>query len=291
MSKRVDMNDDTAIIEYANGEVSHHNPKFKMEHFVGGSMLTPYKRMHQYLVELRTKQDSFLHCEWELKKKEIELLIEEKKYKRAKDSNVDELEAQYIELDLLNIRKDCKQYRERMKQALREKDDTLELIRELNESPEGKLEDGTPIMDVFGNKELEEKLEKEYWTLRMAKQCATEMLAYGKIGTGNIDAIAMLPPPQQKEILKIATDYTVRFDINMNQLTNQAVSDLRIGYVNEQRQKALKSIGISQGVEDPNLLKNIEENHQPDNNTLINNKYNNDEQSPSQNTGEWTTEK
>lgn len=291
MSKRVDMNDDTAIIEYANGEVSHHNPKFKMEHFVGGSMLTPYKRMHQYLVELRTKQDSFLHCEWELKKKEIELLIEEKKYKRAKDSNVDELEAQYIELDLLNIRKDCKQYRERMKQALREKDDTLELIRELNESPDGKLEDGTPIMDVFGNKELEEKLEKEYWTLRMAKQCATEMLAYGKIGTGNIDAIAMLPPPQQKEILKIATDYTVRFDINMNQLTNQAVSDLRIGYVNEQRQKALKSIGISQGVEDPNLLKNIEENHQPDNNTLINNKYNNDEQSPSQNTGEWTTEK
>ena len=291
MSKRVDMNDDTAIIEYANGEVSHHNPKFKMEHFVGGSMLTPFKRMHQYLVELRTKQDSFLHCEWELKKKEIELLIEEKKYKRAKDSNVDELEAQYIELDLLNIRKDCKQYRERMKQALREKDDTLELIRELNESPDGKLEDGTPIMDVFGNKELEEKLEKEYWTLRMAKQCATEMLAYGKIGTGNIDAIAMLPPPQQKEILKIATDYTVRFDINMNQLTNQAVSDLRIGYVNEVRQKALKSIGISQGVEDPNLLKNIEENHQPDNNTLINNKYNNDEQSPSQNTGEWTTEK
>jgi hypothetical protein len=178
-----------------------------------------------------------------------------------------------------------------MKQSLREKDDTLELIRELNESPEGKLEDGTPIMDVFGNKELEEKLEKEYWTLRMAKQCATEMLAYGKIGTGNIDAIAMLPPPQQKEILKIATDYTVRFDINMNQLTNQAVSDLRIGYVNEQRQKALKSIGISQGVEDPNLLKNIEENHQPDNNTLINNKYNNEEQSPSQNTGEWTTEK
>ena len=291
MSKRIDMSNDTAIIEYANGEVSHHNPKFKMEHFVGGSMLTPFKRMHQYLVELRTKQDSFLHCEWELKKKEIELLIEEKKYKRAKDSKVDELEAQYIELDLLNIRKDCKQYRERMKQALREKDDTLELIRELNESPEGKLEDGTPIMDVFGNKELEEKLEKEYWTLRMAKQCATEMLAYGKIGTGNIDAIAMLPPPQQKEILKIATDYTVRFDINMNQLTNQAVSDLRIGYVNEQRQKALKSIGISQGVEDPNLLKNIEENHQPDNNTLINNKYNNEEQSPSQNTGEGTTEK
>ena len=291
MSKRVDMKDDTAIIEYANDEVSHHNPKFKMEHFVGGSMLTPFKRMHQYLIELRTKQDSFLHCEWELKKKEIELLIEEKKYKRAKDSKVDELEAQYIELDLLNIRKDCKQYRERMKQALRDKDDTLELIRELNESPEGKLEDGTPIMDVFGNRELEEKLESEYWTLRMAKQCATEMLAYGKIGTGNIDAIAMLPPPQQKEILKIATDYTVRFDINMNQLTNQAVGDLRIGYVNEQRQKALKSIGISQGVEDPNLLKNIEENHQPDNNTLINNKYNNDEQSPSQNTGEWTTEK
>ena len=290
MSKRIDMSNDTAIIEYANDEVSHHNPKFKMEHFVGGSMLTPYKRMHQYLVELRVKQDSFLHCEWELEKKEIELLIEEKKYKRATDSKIDELEARYIELDLMNIRKDCKKYREQQKQALREKDDVLELIRELNEGEDGKLPDGTPLIDVFGNKQLEEKLEAEYWTLRMAKQCMTEMLAYGKIGTGNIDAIAMLPPAQQKEILKIATDYTVRFDINMNQLTNQAVSDLRIGYVNEVRQKALKSIGMAEGVTDPNLLKNIEENHQPDNNTLINNKYNNDEQN-SPPSGEWTTEK
>ena len=288
MSKRIDMSNDTAIIEYANDEVSHHNPKFKMEHFVGGSMLTPYKRMHQYLIELRVKQDSFLHCEWELKKKDIELLIEEKKYKRVLDSKVDDLERQYIELDLLNIRKDCKQYRERMKQALREKDDVLELIKELNEGEHGKLPDGTPLIDVFGNKELEEKLEAEYWTLRLAKQCMTEMLAYGKIGTGNIDALAMLPPAQQKEVLQIATDYTVRFDINMSQMTNQAVSDLRIGYVNEQRQKALDSIGLPEGVSDPNLLKRLE-SQQPDNNTLINNKYNNEEQSPP--SGEWSIEK
>ena len=291
MSTRVKMSDDTAIIEYANSEVSQHNPKFKMEHFVGGSMLTPYKRMHQYFAELRVKQDSFLHCDWELKKKEIELKIEERKYSQVKP---DTLEQEYIELDLMNIRKDCKQYRDRMKQALIEKDDCLALIRELNESPEGKLPDGTFLIDVFGNKELEEKLEAEYWTVRLAKQCATEMLAYGKIGTGNLDAIAMVPPAMQKEVLKIATDYTVRFDINMNQLTNQAVADLRIGYVNERRLAQLKSIGIAEGAESPELLKNLEMS-QPDNNTLINNKYNNEEvgneEKISPPSGDWTTEK
>ena len=93
----------------------------------------------------------------------------------------------------------------------------------------------------------------------------------------------------QKEVLKIATDYTVRFDINMNQLTNQAVADLRIGYVNERRLEQLKSIGIAEGAESPELLKNLEMS-QPDNNTLINNKYNNDEQN-SPPSGDWTTEK
>ena len=98
----------------------------------------------------------------------------------------------------------------------------------------------------------------------------------------------------QKEVLKIATDYTVRFDINMNQLTNQAVADLRIGYVNERRLAQLKSIGIAEGAESPELLKNLEMS-QPDNNTLINNKYNNEqvgnEEKISPPSGEWTTEK
>jgi len=270
--KKIDVNNDTSIIEYANNVVHYHQPKFKTKYFVGRSSLTPFKEMHQYMMELRTKQDAFLHCEWEEEKKKLELKIEEEKLKKAEAAELnerDELEIAYIRLDLLNIRKDMKKFKDNLKRALLEKDDILELIRELDESPRGKLPDGTRILDIMDDKEKCEELEKEYWTLRLAKQASTEMLAYGKVGTGNIDAIAMLEPPQQKEVLEVAANYATRFDIGMAQIMDKTLNDLRIGYNSDNMKDKMLQIGIADGLEKEDLLKNkVEEN-----NTLINNKY------------------
>jgi len=270
--KKIDVNNDTSIIEYANDVVHYHQPKFKTKYFVGRSSLTPFKEMHQYMMELRTKQDAFLHCEWEEEKKKLEEQIETEKLKKAEAAppeEKDDLEIAYIKLDLLNIRKDMKKFKDNLKRALIEKDDILELIRELDASPQGKLPDGTRLLDIMDDKEKCEELEKEYWTLRLAKQASTEMLAYGKIGTGNIDAIAMLPPPQQKEVLEVAANYATRFDIGMAQIMDKTLNDLRIGYNSDNMKDKMLQIGIADGLEKEDLLKNkVEEN-----NTLINNKY------------------
>ena len=270
--KKIDVNNDTSIIEYANDVVHYHQPKFKTKYFVGRSSLTPFKEMHQYMMELRTKQDAFLHCEWEEEKKKLELKIEEEKLKKAEAAELnerDELEIAYIRLDLLNIRKDMKKFKDNLKRALLEKDDILELIRELDESPRGKLPDGTRILDIMDDKEKCEELEKEYWTLRLAKQASTEMLAYGKVGTGNIDAIAMLEPPQQKEVLEVAANYATRFDIGMAQIMDKTLNDLRIGYNSDNMKEKMLQIGIASGLEKEDLLKNSVQ----ENNTVINNKY------------------
>ena len=270
--KKIDVNNDTSIIEYANNVVHYHQPKFKTKYFVGRSSLTPFKEMHQYMMELRTKQDAFLHCEWEEEKKKLELKIEEEKLKKAEAAELnerDELEIAYIRLDLLNIRKDMKKFKDNLKRALLEKDDILELIRELDESARGKLPDGTRILDIMDDKEKCEELEKEYWTLRLAKQASTEMLAYGKVGTGNIDAIAMLEPPQQKEVLEVAANYATRFDIGMAQIMDKTLNDLRIGYNSDNMKEKMLQIGIASGLEKEDLLKNSVQ----ENNTVINNKY------------------
>jgi hypothetical protein len=267
--KKIDVNNDTSIIEFANEVVHYHQPKFKTKYFVGRSSLTPFKEMHQYMMELRTKQDAFLHCEWEEEKKKLEEQIEAEKLKKAEAGGADKLDIAYIRLDLLNIRKDMKKFKDNLNRALIEKDDILQLIRELDESPRGKLPDGTRILDIMDDKEKCEELEKEYWSLRLAKQAATEMLAYGKVGTGNIDAIAMLEPPQQKEVLEIAANYATRFDIGMAQIMDKTVNDLRIGYNSDNMKDKMLQIGIAEGLEREDLLKNkVEEN-----NTLINNKY------------------
>jgi len=149
----IDLTNDTSIVEFANEKVSYHQPKFKTEHFVGGSQMTPFKKMQQYFIELRVKQDAFLQCEFEGAKKELEVEIEEEKLKRAEEKG-DKLEIAYQKLDLLQIRKDLKKFNDNQRQALKEKDHLLQLVRELDASPQGTLPDGMKLLDVFGNEEI-----------------------------------------------------------------------------------------------------------------------------------------
>ena len=256
---------DTELIEFANNEVDSSVPKFKLKHFVGGAQLTPFHNLKQLFLELKIRQDSFLHIEWEIARKKMEEMVEREKL--ANSTN--DIEKQYIEIDLLNIVKDKKRHEDAQVGALKEKDAILELIRELCDGPQGTLPDGTKLMDVFGNKELEEELERQHWVTRLAKQASMEMLAYGKIGTGNMDAIAMLPPKEIAECLQLTSDYTVRVGTGMGLLTDKSVNDLKLGYVSPENKNRMEQMGISKEF----IAENMLENDIDKNNTLINNKY------------------
>ena len=256
---------DTELIEFANNEVDSSVPNFKLKHFVGGAQLTPFHNLKQLFLELKIRQDSFLHIEWEIARKKMEEMVEREKL--ANSTN--DIEKQYIEIDLLNIVKDKKRHEDAQVGALKEKDAILELIRELCDGPQGTLPDGTKLMDVFGNKELEEELERQHWVTRLAKQASMEMLAYGKIGTGNMDAIAMMAPKEIAECLQLTSDYTVRVGTGMGLLTDKSVNDLKLGYVSPENKNRMEQMGISKEF----IAENMLENDIDKNNTLINNKY------------------
>ena len=261
----IDNMTDTDLIEFANNKVDGSVPKFKLKYFVGQSQITPFHHLKQLMLELRIRQDSFLHIEWEIKRKELEELVEREKLANA----TDEREKKYIEIDLMQIIKDKKRHKEAQEGALREKDRILECIREICNGPQGTLPDGTKLMDVFGNKELEEELERQHWVTRLAKQASMEMLAYGKIGTGNMDAIAMMAPKEINECLQLTSDYVVRVGTGMGLLTEKSINDLKLGYVPPESKKAMEHMGISKEFISEKLL----ESDVDKNNTLINNKY------------------
>ena len=256
---------DTELVEFANNKVDGSVPKFKLKYFVGGSLITPFHKLKQLFLELKIRQDSFLHIEWEIARKKMEELVE--KEKLANSTN--DIEKQYIEIDLLNIVKDRKKHEEAQVGALKEKDAILELIRELCEGPQGTLPDGTKLMDVFGNKELEEELERQHWVTRLAKQASMEMLAYGRIGTGNMDAIAMLDPKEISQCLQLTSNYTARVGTGMGLLTDKAINDMKIGYVDPDTKEKMGHMGIS----DEFIAENMLESDIDKSNALINNKY------------------
>ena len=179
------------------------------------------------------------------------------------------LRKKYIEIDLMQIVKDKKRHKESQEGALIEKDRILECIREICDGPQGTLPDGTKLMDVFGNKELEEELERQHWVTRLAKQASMEMLAYGKIGTGNMDAIAMMAPKEIDECLKLTSDYVVRVGTGMGLLTEKSINDLKLGYISPENKEKMEQIGMSKEFISEKML----ESDVDKNNTLINNKY------------------
>jgi hypothetical protein len=59
----------------------------------------------------------------------------------------------------------------------------------------------------------------------MAKQAMLDMISYGRIGTGNLDSILMMSAEQQKQVLSLASSYTVFIDKNINQLMANATTN------------------------------------------------------------------
>jgi hypothetical protein len=219
---------DRKLLDIAE-DISFSLPKFKADNFVGGAQITPYAKLKQWLIELRQREDIVEHLEYLLRKKEIDIELEHEKIEFV----IEPLRKELVELSIKDMHIDLRKYQRNLKDAYKERQVFIDLIKEFIESDDAKLPNGMSLMDVFGNQQLEDKFEKEYWSVRMAKQAMLDMISYGRVGTGNLDSILMMSPEQQKEVMALASSYTVTMDRNITTLmglaaTNQDMIDTNL---------------------------------------------------------------
>jgi len=211
---------DDRLIDIAE-KVSFALPKYKAENFVGGAQITPYAKLKQWLLELRGREDAVEHLEYVVRKQELQIEIEEE----SKQYLTDPKKKEMVDLNVADMKIDLRKFKRNLKDAYIERQGFVDLIKEFMDSDDAKLPDGTTLMDVIGKKELEDKYEREYWTVRMAKQAMLEMIAYGRVGTGNLDSILMMEPEQQRQVLALASSYTIATDMNLNRLMANATTN------------------------------------------------------------------
>lgn len=214
---------DKELIDFALTK-SNATPRFKLKYFVGGAQLTPYAMLKQWFMELRARQEAVDSIKIKLKKSELMVLQEQEKLSAANS----ELQKEFINLEIMDRKNDCVRFERQLRDTISEREDIIKLIKEFAESEYSKLPDGTPLLNVFGNKELEEELEHQYWTVRMAKQAALDVMFYGRVNEGNMDAILMMHPEQQKQVLSLATQNALEIDNGINLLKEQAYKKLRL---------------------------------------------------------------
>tara|TARA_B110000444_G_scaffold193005_1_gene183002 strand:+ start:188 stop:934 length:747 start_codon:yes stop_codon:yes gene_type:complete len=211
---------DSKLIEIAE-QVSFALPRYKAENFVGGAQITPYAKLKQWLLELRGREDAVEHLEYTVQKQDLEIQIQEE----SKEFLTDDKRKQLVNLNIADMRIDLRKFKRNLKDAYIERQGFIDLINDFLDTDDAKLPDGSNLIDVIGNKDLENKFEHEYWTVRMAKQAMLDMVAYGRLGTGNLDSILMMSPEQQKQVLSLASSYTVFIDKNINQLMSNATTN------------------------------------------------------------------
>ena len=89
-------------------------------------------------------------------------------------------------------------YKRKMLQAEREINAFLDVVKHYAKTDED--------LSFYANDNPEE--ERKYWIARMAKQAAIDVISYGRVGSGNMDSIAMMPEEDQVEALAMAMKYS-----------------------------------------------------------------------------------
>jgi hypothetical protein len=204
-----------AILEKAMN-ITFVNPKFKMEHFVTSGQITPYSAIKQWVLELKSHEESTENYEHTINKIDLEIEILELKLEQT----VDQIDQKLIEIELLDKRKQNKQNKRRLKQLYIEREQFVELIQEFLARPESKTPDGRSLLDIFETPE-EEEYEKQYWSVRLARQAAMDISSYGKISHGNLDAICQLPPEMQNQTLALAHEVSLKIESANDYIRNE----------------------------------------------------------------------
>jgi hypothetical protein len=175
-------------------------PVFKIDNFVGGAQFTPFGKLRQLLLELGSRENMIVEQELKLERTRLEIELEKERIQFSQspaEIKIHELNIKEKERVLLNQKNSISLIYE-------ERDKYMMLIDKFNESEEGKLPDGRMIMDIIGNYEEEERLEAELWGVRLGAQAAYDLMFYGRVNGGNMEAIDQLPKAVREIALETA---------------------------------------------------------------------------------------
>jgi hypothetical protein len=191
------------------------NPKFKLRWFVGQAQITPFAKFRQWLLEIKTKEEAIENMEYELAKHQVEI----ERFKRLRDTAIDDLDKRMAEIEMWNLERLHYMSKRRIQDWYLERQHLVDLLKEFLDSDEAKLKDGSgrTYMDIMDTEE-EDNFEAEIWTNRLAKQAACDLIFYGRINSGNMDAILTMSAEQQAETLALGLNFATQLQQYTNNL-------------------------------------------------------------------------
>ena len=196
-----------AIEAFVESNMDYGMTHEQIKNFVVNSHVTDKRKLRQVLVEVERRNHDRKKCVLDRKRKETEIA-------RLQDQvNVtdDPYERRLMELDIEEFELDRNKYNV----TLHQYDNELAAFMDWINKNWGSIE------EVEKAAEYTEEDERKYWIARMGKQAAMDVYTTGKIGTGNLDSIAMMREDDQFATLNVAMQYSGLMSAGIAKIQNE----------------------------------------------------------------------
>lgn len=179
---------ETAVL-FASGQTDYQN-----ENFVMNSHVTKYRQVRQALLEIENRYHALRKIKLDVRRDEVRL----KKLQLELNECDNDLDKELIQIDIEDIISDNEIRKRKLNRGENEIEVFIKRVQENAETEE----------DIQRYFDQDPDEEKKYWIARMGKQAALDILSFGRVGTGNLDSISMLPEEDQLQILSIGFQYS-----------------------------------------------------------------------------------
>ena len=179
---------------------------YQAKHFVANSQITPYKQVRQALMELEVRYHAYQEIRSSLRKAEIGRI----KMLRTQEEVQDPLDKELIQIDIEKNDYDITIWKRKLNQSEYEIRAFLDVVEEHAKTDEE--------LEYF--LKMNEDEERQYWIARMGKQAALDIIAFGRVGSGNMDSIAMMAQGDQLEALTVAVQYSGLINAGLHKISS-----------------------------------------------------------------------
>ena len=196
-----------AIESLVEREMDYGMTHEQIKNFVVNSHVTDKRKLRQVLVEIERRNHDRKKCVLDRKRKETEIARLQARLETVEDP----YERKLMELDIEEFELDRNKYNV----TLHQYDNELAAFMDWINKHWGSIE------EVAKAAEYTEEDERKYWIARMGKQAAIDVYTTGKIGTGNLDSIAMMREDDQYATLNVAMQYAGLLNVGIAKIQNE----------------------------------------------------------------------
>jgi hypothetical protein len=190
--------------------------EFQMKHFVINDQITPYRQVRQALIEAKGRLENITMIGYDID----ELRIKLEKATAEADSSMDDYGRRLATVAKMRHEFEISRKEAMLAQMQREAQFFLDVVAKIAQESGG----AEQLVANMNDPKFQASEESQFWTRKLARSIFSDLVNFGAVSKGVIEAIENLPIEQRQEILNEASTREVTHQKEIRAIRQQALA-------------------------------------------------------------------